>query len=261
LERTWEEELAARQQLAEEYHRFQREQPKVLTVAERGAIRRVAANIPALWAASITTDADRKEILRQVLDRIDVDAQGATERVHVTLHWAGGEPTAGEVRRAVGRTDRLSAYPALCAHLRTLAQEGWSATVIAERLTEEGLRPPKRQRGFSAGSINGLRQRLGLPAGRARRWPQNELAADEWLSRELAQELAMPKGTLDHRIDCGWVRAHRQLASPHRWIVWADAAELDRLRQLRTRSVTDDMRRQWLGRPAAEPTSPAQPVS
>lgn len=233
----------------------------MLTVAERGAIRRVAANIPALWAASITTDADRKEILRQVLDRIDVDAQGATERVHVTLHWAGGEPTAGEVRRAVGRTDRLSAYPALCAHLRTLAQEGWSATVIAERLTEEGLRPPKRQRGFSAGSINGLRQRLGLPAGRARRWPQNELAADEWLSRELAQELAMPKGTLDHRIDCGWVRAHRQLASPHRWIVWADAAELDRLRQLRTRSVSDDMRRQWLGRPAAEPTSPAQPVS
>ena len=261
LERAWEEKLAAQQQLEEEYHRFQREQPKVLTAAEREAIRQVAANIPALWSAPTTTDADRKEILRQVLDRIDVDAQGATERVRVTLHWAGGEPTEGEVRRAVGRTDRLSSYQALCARLRTLAEEGWSATVIAERLTEEGFRPPKRQRGYSAGSINTLRQRLGLPAGRARRWPQHELAAHEWWSRDLAHELEMPKGTLDHWIGCGWARARRQLASPHRWIVWADATELERLRQLRTRSVADDIRRQWLDRPAIETTITAQPVS
>ena len=38
-------------------------------LAEREAIRRLATDIPAIWAAPTTTDADRKEILRQIIER------------------------------------------------------------------------------------------------------------------------------------------------------------------------------------------------
>ncbi len=65
LEHAWEEKLAAQQQLEEDYHRFVRKLPRVLSDAEREAIRHLARDIPALWAAPTTTAADRKEIIRQ----------------------------------------------------------------------------------------------------------------------------------------------------------------------------------------------------
>ena len=65
LERAWEENLAAQQQLEEEYHRFLQQKPRLLSEAEREAIRRLATDVPALWAAPTTTDADRKEIIRK----------------------------------------------------------------------------------------------------------------------------------------------------------------------------------------------------
>ena len=63
--------LTAQQQLEEEYHRFVQHKPRLLSEAEREAIRRLAIDIPALWAAASTSDADRKEIIRQVVDRLE----------------------------------------------------------------------------------------------------------------------------------------------------------------------------------------------
>ena len=80
LERAWEEKLQAQQTLEEEYHRFLQQQPRVLTAEERDAIRQLAADIPALWNAPTTTNADRKEILRQVVERVEVEAQGKASR-------------------------------------------------------------------------------------------------------------------------------------------------------------------------------------
>lgn len=111
LERAWEEKLLAQQNLAEEYHRFRRQQPRVLTAAERDAIRHLAADIPALWDAPTTTAADRKEIIRQIVDRVVVDAQGPSERVRVRIDWVGGGQTEGVVTRSLARLASLSYYP------------------------------------------------------------------------------------------------------------------------------------------------------
>ena len=81
LERAWEEKLQAQQQLEEEYHRFLPQQPRVLTAEEREAVRQLAADIPALWNAVTTTNTDHKEIIRQVVERVEVEAQGKTEQV------------------------------------------------------------------------------------------------------------------------------------------------------------------------------------
>jgi hypothetical protein len=97
-ERAWEERLQAQQALAEEYHRFLQQQPRVLTSAERAAIRRLAADIPALWTAPTTTATDRKEIIRQVVEWVEVEAQGTSEQVRVRITWAGGGQTAGRRR-------------------------------------------------------------------------------------------------------------------------------------------------------------------
>jgi hypothetical protein len=51
LERAWEEKLTAQQQVTEAYHRFAARQPRLLSAAERAAMRALAADLPALWQA------------------------------------------------------------------------------------------------------------------------------------------------------------------------------------------------------------------
>ena len=263
LEREWEERLAAQQRLEEEYDRFGRAQPCVLTAAERDAIRHLAMDLPALWDAPTTTVAERKEILRQVVERVVVDVDGASERVHVTLVWVGGQQTVGVVFRPVARLDQLIAYPALCDRVRALAGEGLRAGAIAARLNAEGFRPPKRRDRFGPQGVLRLMQRLGLDAPRSRSRSQDGLAPDEWWLPALAQELDMPRVTLYHWVLRGWIRArHHPLPSrsggQHRLALWADAAEVHRLRLHRQRPAGEAARERWnQGGGATAPPSPA----
>jgi hypothetical protein len=105
--------------------------PRILSQAEREAIRRLATDIPALWAAPTTTAADRKEIVRQVIERVIVDVQGSSERVKVRIEWIGGGHTLGAVIRPVGTLSELSTYPQICHQVQTLTEAGWTATAIA----------------------------------------------------------------------------------------------------------------------------------
>lgn len=245
LERAWEEKLAVRQQLDEEYRRFVSRQPRILTDEERAAIRRLAADIPALWDAPTTMAADRKEIVRQVVERIVVDAQGQSERVLVAIEWVGGGRTEGQVLRPIARLADLSSYPALCQRLRELTDQGLSAEVIGERLAAEGFRSARGDASFSPSWVRALRQRLGLSTGRPHAVRRDELGPDEWWRSELAQVLGIPSGTLAAWIGRGLVRARRADEPMQRWILWADEAERERLRQLHRRPVADEARRRW----------------
>src|SRR5262249_47324440 len=70
LEAAWEQKLAALRELSDRHERFLRSQPRIPDADEVERIRRLAADLPALWAAPSTTDADRKEILRQVIEEV-----------------------------------------------------------------------------------------------------------------------------------------------------------------------------------------------
>src|SRR5262249_26891093 len=148
LEREWEAALAERARLGEEYERYQRQRPARLSAAELAAIRALAADIPALWAAPTTTVADRKRLLRAVIESLPVtaaapgSAAGATERVHATVTWAGAHQTHTNLLRPVARIDQLSYYPALTQRIRALAGERLGNAAIASQLATEGYRTP-----------------------------------------------------------------------------------------------------------------------
>ena len=139
LEREWEAALAERAHLGEEYERYQRARPARLSPAELAAIRALAGDIPALWAAPTTTVADRKRLLRAVIESVQVTADGATERVHATVTWAGGQQTHADLSRPVARIDQLSYYPAL-----TRADQGTGRAGPGQRRD----RRPARSRGL-----------------------------------------------------------------------------------------------------------------
>ena len=256
LERAWEEKLTARRELDEEYHRFARERPRVLSDDEREAIRRLAGDIPALWGAPTTTAADRKEIIRQVVERVTVDVRGASERVGVRIDWVGGGRTEGEVIRPVARLSDLSYYPELCERVRALTAAGWATTAIAPRLDDDGYLPPHGDGRFSARTVGTLQRRLGATAPRPRMRRRGELGPEEWWPAELGRALEVPRSTLFGWIRRGAVRARRLDEPLHRWVIWADGAELDRLRRHHGRSMEIEMRRPWTARPDdAPPTS------
>jgi hypothetical protein len=178
-----------------------------------------------------------------------VAAHGESERVQVTIEWVGGVRTVCEVIRPVARLEQLSSYAALCARARQLAAEGLAAGVIAERLNAEGFRPPKRRERFGAQGIQDLLQRLGVVTKQSHGPRRPDLGAHEWGLRELAQAIDMPHVTLYDWLRRGWVGARREDRPPRRWILWADDAELERLRQRHRRSLSEEGRQRWMTPP------------
>lgn len=249
LAQEWEAALATQQRLQEDYRRFCSQQPPTLSATEREAVRQLAQDLPALWQAPTTTAVERKALIREVIEHIDVANEGHSERLHVTLQWAGGHQTTGVVIHPVGRLAHLSHYPQLCARVRQLAQQGYKAPAIADHLRQEGYHPPKTAERFRPETIRALLQQLGTRQPRPRR--AAPLPPDDWWLADLARTLDMPGTTLHHWIQCGWVIARRHEANRH-WIVWADSAELERLRQRRAVPVGDTHRQRWLDAPPPE---------
>jgi DNA invertase Pin-like site-specific DNA recombinase len=247
LAREWETKLAAQHQLEEEYERFLQRQPRLLSAAEQTVIRELAADIPALWRAAETTMTERKEIIRQVVERVAITVRGESERVDVTIHWAGGSQTNGTLIRPVGRFEQLSYYPHLCDRIRVLVAEGRSAATIAERLNDEGYHPAKQASRFSRAGVQDLIQRLGLHPPAKRQPAPLCLEADEWWLADLAQALDMPRATLESWIRRGWVRAQREhVLGRDQWIVWADQTEVARLRQHRQQPAGAILHDRWI---------------
>ena len=68
-----------------------------MTEAERARIKALSEDIPALWDAESTTNADRKEIIRCLVDQVVVRVHGNTEYCDITIHWKGGYTSQHEV--------------------------------------------------------------------------------------------------------------------------------------------------------------------
>jgi len=247
LEREWEAALAERAHLAEEYERYQRARPARLTPAELAAIRALAGDIPALWAAPTTTVADRKRLLRAVIDSVQVTAEGATERVHATITWAGGHQTQAGLARPVARIDQLSYYPALTERITALAGEGLDSAAIAGQLAAEGFRTPRLHDRFHVGEIQQLIRRLGLRPGldHDHRTDHGSLGPGQWWLAALAREIGMPVATLFGWLRRGWVTGRQDTRPPYRWIITAGPAEVERLRALHQLPAGYHSRRRW----------------
>jgi DNA invertase Pin-like site-specific DNA recombinase len=249
LEADWEAALAAEVRLQEDYNRFTRTRPQPLTGAQQQAIIALAADIEGLWAAPTTTDADRKQIIRALVEQVTITVTGTSERVTVTIAWAGGHTTGGQTVRPVARLDQLSCYPQLLERVRQLAEQGHRARAIANRLHAEGFRPAKGHQRIGVSAITQLLRDLGCPPAVTRTRiappPGEEPGPHEWWLDDLAAELAMPPITLHSWIRRGWVSARQESRRPYRWILDADPHQLAELRQRRTRPPGWYTRRRW----------------
>jgi DNA invertase Pin-like site-specific DNA recombinase len=235
LERRWEEALKEQRRLEEEYARFCRSQPEALSAAERAQIQALARDVPALWQAPGTTAAERQRLVRLLVEEVVVCVQGDSERVAVTIRWAGGAVSSHALVRPVRRYEQLADYSRLLKRIDELRKGGMTLAEVAVRLNEEGFRPPKRSPTFNGAIVT----RLVAQGGRSGPRPQalangQLLEAHEWLLSDLARHLGMPQATLHRWLRVGWVQARKLPTPGGHWALWADADELERLARLRT---------------------------
>jgi DNA invertase Pin-like site-specific DNA recombinase len=228
LERRWEEALSNRRRLEEEYDRYRRDQPAELSGDELARIAALSRDIPALWNAPATTSAERKEIIRLLIERVVVHVRKGSEYVDVEINWRGGFTSRHEVIRPVQLHEHLRDHARLFERLARLRREGFTAGQIAARLNEEGFRAPKAPGGYTAMSVRKLMSRRGLSDGGK---DEGRLGKDEWWVSDLARELGMSGGKLRDWAGRGWLHARRSSAHGL-WIIWADGRERDRLRKL-----------------------------
>ena len=232
LELRWEESLRALRQAEAAGERADRALPRALTDADRKRVQALAGDLPALWRATETTNADRKAVIRCLVESVRVQVRSRSERVHVAVHWKGGAITEHEVIRPVKEYSRLEGYAALKERMTGWRHSGMTIRQIVDRLNDEGWHAPKHPAGFTIVAVRTLLTRWGMSTDKAMLGP---LAEDEWWLPDLIQALPIDGRKLRKWVECGWVHA-RHSPAQKQWIVWADADEVVRLRQLRDRS-------------------------
>jgi DNA invertase Pin-like site-specific DNA recombinase len=254
LERRWEGALKEQRRLEEDYARFARDQPRGVSAGERDQIRAWAQDLPALWRAATTTAADRQRIVRLLVQEVVVTVRGESERVDVTIRWAGGFSTDHELVRPVQRYRQMADFERLQDRIDELRAAGRTLTEAAEELNREGFHPPKRSARFTGGILGRLLAERGRTGPRPRVVERTgTLGEHEWLLTDLARELAMPQATLHRWVGVGWVHARKLPTPGGQWVIWADAEERDRMRRIRTcpRGWSDDQMFEQLTRPKA----------
>lgn len=233
LEKRWEELLAQEKQLQEEYDRFLGQTPVSLSPAERTRIAALTSDIPALWNAPSTTNVDRKQIVRCLVERVTVHVRRDSEFAGVTIHWAGGYESQHEIVRPVRRYEQLRDLEPLLDRAQELRESGQTIRQIAEQLTAEGFHSPTGRGRIKGPMVNQLLQRRGVIADE--RANTELLGQHEWWLIDLADELKTTRHKLQEFAWRGWVHG-RQTPVHGCWVLWADQDELRRLRKLIAKS-------------------------
>jgi DNA invertase Pin-like site-specific DNA recombinase len=96
LEKRWNLALEALSGLEREYAVAQKTALSPLTPEEQEAVRQLTLNVPAVWEAPTTTMADRKRLLRTIIQEITLTPT-APRQATMTILWSGGMTTSHEV--------------------------------------------------------------------------------------------------------------------------------------------------------------------
>src|SRR5437867_4041537 len=141
LESEWEARLQELAEIRRRLENAKREHRVQLTDEDRSRIRALARDLPAVWRAPTTTPADRKAMLRLVIEAVAIRPIEVPQRLtHIRVQWKSGavdELTADRPSSADQNRTSIEAIE----RIRQLATLRLVDRVIAEKLNDEGVRP------------------------------------------------------------------------------------------------------------------------
>lgn len=214
LERVWEEKLRALEAIEEEHAGWRRDEPIVLDEADREALRALGEDLPQVWRAATTSPADRKRILRFIIDEVVLDQKRAPGQVWLRIVWRTGATSEHCLRRAVRAYRDTTDLERLRERVWILNAQGDTDKEIAATLNREGF-VAAHGRTFLGGTIWLLRRRWGIATAKINgvsanppRWPDGTYSVQgaaaalgltpqtvfDWLARGLLMGRQHAKG-------------------------------------------------------------------
>jgi hypothetical protein len=163
LEHLWEEKLRAVEQVEKEFEAWRKQHHAVLTDNDRQQILALGENLPKLWSAPSTTNADRKQIIRLVIKNVILDRTREPGKVWFKINWQTGASTEHWIDRRLGSYQQHADIEKLRTRIRELKAEAKSDREIAAMLKAEGYRAA-RGKEINSVAVNHMRNLWGIRA-------------------------------------------------------------------------------------------------
>ncbi len=201
LETNWNDALQQLAAAEAELARRETIRPKTLTAGEHAAVLALGEDLGQVWSAPTTTDRDRKQLLRALLDEVNITlhrdhTQG---RADLLLRWKGG--AISELSIPLKRKPpKIRTDEDTVALVRRLAAHYPDAT-IAGILNRQGRRTP-RELSYTASRVQGLRHYWNIPCHQ----PAADQPEGEMLTvAAAAAQLGIAPSTLHRWLNDGFV--------------------------------------------------------
>ena len=177
LETEWNTALQALADAEAELARRETARPKTLTPQEKSAILALGDDLAGVWSAPTTTDKDRKQLLRSLLDEVNITVHRDHTDAHaeLLLRWKGGAITDLSVPIKRKPINRLRTDEDTVDLVRRLAVH-YPDAMIAHILNRQGRRTA-RGLSFTAGRVQSLRHHYEIPCHQPDRRPDRRRAA------------------------------------------------------------------------------------
>lgn len=145
LEREWEARLHDLEEVERQFADARRTRRVELSPADRNALREIAKDLPAVWRASTTTAAERKAMLRVVIELVALEPIDIPVRsTRIRVQWCSGATDEKIVERPVWVRALRPPPTELLERITNLLDEGMANDRIAQQLNIDGFRTVRR---------------------------------------------------------------------------------------------------------------------
>ena len=162
LESQWEAALRAVESTARDYETWTRDHRAHITAQEQQEILAIGEDLPRVWHAETTTNADRTHVLRFVVQEVMVDQKRLRGKVWLQINWQTGARSEQEIIRHAVSYREHSEGERVQERIGQLHAQRQTDRQIAEVLNTEGYCTTYGQR-FRPQNIWYLRGKWGLP--------------------------------------------------------------------------------------------------
>ena len=200
LEAEWEGALQELKTTEAELANRESARPRPLTREERESILALGKDLKRVWSAPTTSDRDRKELLRTLLDDVTLKVARAQSNAHLTLRWRGGLLSEIDVPLPRSHPSPIRTADDTVDLLRRLTTH-YPDTVIAGILNRQGRRTATGL-SFTANRVASLRTHWEIPCFD----PNKHVPGGECMTIEqAARTLGLAPSTLHRWLNDGFI--------------------------------------------------------
>ncbi len=200
LETEWENRLRDLSVAEAELHRREQQQPLPIGPEQRQRICALGADLQQVWTAPTTTNRDRKELLRTLLEEVIIVVNRAERRAHLTMRWRGAALTTVELSLPRHQPSGIRTDEDTIELMNRLASH-YPDDVIAGILNRQGRKTAYGER-FTANQVGSLRRYRNI----TRFQPSDEAPTGELATMDQAAKiLGIAPSTLHRWLNDGFI--------------------------------------------------------